>query len=117
MLAIALLLGSLAQAVPAVDPETFDLQCFIASSQLQQTAAGDVRATATAAAMFFLGRVDAKIPSAELEERLFREGMALQGRDLRPLWQGCGAFMQERGRAISEIGARITAREQARQAR
>jgi hypothetical protein len=118
MLAIALLLGSLAQAVPALDPEAFDLRCFIASSQLQLRATdAEMRANATAAGIFFLGRVDAKIPAAELEERLFRTGVALQGADLRPLWRSCGAFMQERGRVMSEIGARITARERARQSR
>lgn len=118
MLAVALLLGSLAQTVPALDPVTFDIRCFIAASQLQLRAAdANVRANATAAGIFFLGRVDARLPAAEIEERVFREGMALQGADLRPLLQSCGAFMQERGRVMSEIGTRITAREQAQQTR
>jgi hypothetical protein len=117
MLAFALLLASLPQAPPAADPETFDLRCFIAVSQFHQRTEGDVRAGAMAASIFYLARVDARIPPAELEGRLVREVLAIQGTDLRSLVQSCGTFMHERGRALTEIAERIAAREQAQQIR
>jgi len=107
-----LLSAALAQAEPRVDPITFDLRCLLLSAGLRESDNAEARSSGEKAALFFFGRVDSRVPQAQLEARLVREAQALQGLDRGAALRACGTFMQERGQLLSEIGGRLEARGQ-----
>ena len=112
MILAALLVATLAQAEPSPDPLTFDLRCLIVSASLRESQEANVRAAAAGATLFFFGRVDARLPEAELEQRLTAETAAVLAGDRGQMMRACGAFMQARGQAMMAIGQRMTARAQ-----
>jgi hypothetical protein len=110
MVLAALLLSAL-QPGTQPDPLTFDLHCMIAASSMRESQDPSARANGTAAALFFFGRVDARLSEAELERRLVAESAAILAEDRGQLMRACGAFMSARGQALIGIGQRISARE------
>ena len=112
MILAALLLSTLAQAEPQPDPLTFDLRCMIVAGSLRESPDANLRAAAAGASLFFFGRVDARLPEAELEQRLTAEAAAVLAGDRGQMMRACGAFMQARGQAMMAIGQRMTARAQ-----
>ena len=111
---LALALPLLAAAAPAAqDPVAFDIQCVIATETAMEGAKPEMKGMLMSAMTYFTGRVDAEIPSGELENRLVAQGKALQGHQIGPLLQQCGEFMTTRGKAWDDIGTRLQAREKA----
>jgi hypothetical protein len=110
MILAALLLSTLAQAEPPPDPLTFDLRCMVVASILRESQEPGVRAAGTGAALFFFGRVDARLSDAELERRLAAEAATIRPEDHGQMMRACGAFMQARGQALIAVGQRIAAR-------
>jgi hypothetical protein len=107
--------ASAAPAPPARDQLGFDIQCMLASQSASEKVDGAMRAAAQLATMFYFGRVDSVLSGAALEQRVEAEAKGLEGRPLGPLLQQCGDFMQVRGKALEDLGAKLDAREQARQ--
>jgi hypothetical protein len=108
-----LALAALAQPqTPSVDPRAFDLRCLIRASQLRERTEGEMQVNAQMMAIFYFGRVDARIPEDEIEARLLREAIALEERDEGTDLTACGTFMAERGRLLSDIGEGLEAQGQ-----
>ena len=59
--------------------------------------------------MFFFGRVDSVLSGQALEKRLAAEGEALEDSPMGPLLQRCAQFMEVRGKAMQDLGARLEA--------
>lgn len=112
MLAAALLLSALAQADRTADTTRFDLRCMVVTAMMRDHPDAQIRAAAASASIFFFARLDARIGERELEARLVEEAAAVDGMDRQDLARACGAFMTERGQALTAIGDRITARTQ-----
>ena len=109
----ALLLGASTPSAAAQDSESFDLRCLILTAQLRQSEDATVRQAGEGASYFFFGRVDARVPESELEDRMWQESQAMLHEDLQAILQACGNLMQERGRMLIDVGNRIQARERA----
>lgn len=112
MMLAALFLSAQAPSGPPTDPLAFDLHCMIATASLRDSPDPTIRANGTAAALFFFGRVDARLSEAELERRIVAETPPVQHEDRVQLMHACGQFMSERGQVLVGIGQRISAREQ-----
>ena len=117
MAALALPLAVSASAAIPTDPLSFDVQCLLATGYLAQNAPEEHRRTALAASTYYLGRLDGRGPSLDLEARFVAEAAAMRGQDVRELVRACGALMVERGAAVRAMSQRIRAREQAAPAR
>lgn len=107
-----LLSAAVAQAEPRVDPVTFDLRCLIVAAQLRENPDPEIARNGEMAGLFFFGRVDARVPEAQLEARLMREVEALQRLNAQTMLRDCGEFMSARGQLLVEIGGRLEARGQ-----
>lgn len=115
MLAAAQLAPATAPMAPSADTLGFDIRCMVVTQVAADQAEGELKSMVQLATMYYFGRVDAQLSAAELERRLDAEAKALEGQPLGPVLERCGAFMETRGEALQEIGARLENREQARQ--
>lgn len=104
---------SLLAAAAAADQDraAFDIQCVIATQAAMINAKPEMKLMLMSAMTYFTGRVDAEIPEAELENRLIAQSKTLEGTQVGPLLQQCGAFMKTRGEAWTDIGRRLQSRE------
>lgn len=108
MLLAALLIA--AQALPDAPPApdtAFDIRCLLAGGLLIGAEDEEVRAAAPLFTMFYLGRVDARIPDHELESNLRREIAALDEEQLDSLLVACGEYMETRGNRLQDMGGRL----------
>ena len=87
-----------------------DVRCFAAMGMLVQHEDETVRNAALMAAQYYLGRIDGRAPSADLEDLLAREAPSLAGQDNAALMRACGALLQTRGAAVVAVGNKLKAR-------
>ena len=59
--------------------------------------------------MYYMGRLDARVPQADLKGLLFKVGTELKPDEIGPILRRCGALLQERGAAYQEIGRAMIA--------
>ena len=106
--AIPFLLG----AAPGMDIETKnDLRCLIAVSSLAQSDDKTVAMAGLIGAQYFLGRIDGRVPTLDLERALGDEVSTLRNLEVPALLQSCGKQIEQRGRSLKEIGERIEKKE------
>jgi|GEM_PF-6206030 len=108
-IAAAGLLLLVAAAEPPVPRSTeADARCLVATSAAVQHASdAQVRRASMAGMLFFLGRLEARLPAAEVE-RLFSEQAAARRRlDLAAELKACRGYLTERGRALEAMGDRL----------
>lgn len=105
----------LAAAVAQPGSTTFDVRCMLAAQVAVEQVEADQQANLQLAVMFYFGRADSALSEQALEETVGQESVALEGQDLGPILTECGGFMEQRGDAMMEIGARLETRESARQ--
>ena len=105
---------SLLTAAAAADQDraAFDIQCVIAVQSAMINAKPEMKLMLMSAMTYFTGRVDAEISEGELENRLVAQSKALQGTQVGPLLQQCGAFMKARGKVWTDIGERLQSQEE-----
>ena len=108
-LAAALLLALQGSGAPGT--LTFDVRCMIALGQLGASGDQQVRTAASTASQFFFGRIDARVPDAELEAVLVRETRDMAEAPGAELLAACGAYMAGRGERLAEAGRRMEQRE------
>jgi hypothetical protein len=109
-----LILGlSLLAAASAADQDrvSFDIQCVIATQTAMANAKPEMKLMLMSAMTYFTGRVDAEIAAGELENRLVAQSKTLEGTQVGPLLQQCGAFMKARGKVWTDMGERLQSRE------
>jgi hypothetical protein len=111
--AIALLLMAAAASAVKQDQLGFDIRCMVASQLATEQVEDAAKEAFQLASMFFFGRVDSVLSGPELEKRLATEGQAIEGTQMGPILQRCAKFMEVRGRAMQEVGARLAAAEKA----
>ena len=107
-LTAALLLALQGGAAPGT--LTFDVRCMIALGQLGASGDQQVRAAASTASQFYFGRIDARVPDAELEAVLVRETRDMTEAPSAQLLEACGAYMAGRGERLAEAGRRMEQR-------
>ncbi|CAA9494907.1 MAG: hypothetical protein AVDCRST_MAG09-345 [uncultured Sphingomonas sp.] len=108
---LAMLLAPTAATAATPDRSAFDLQCALALQEAHGKVTEAEKGEIQAAMTFFFGRVDAQVPSSELETRVVAASAALQGKALGPMLEQCGGYMIERGKAWKDLGERMLAKE------
>ncbi|HWT13044.1 MAG TPA: hypothetical protein VN231_09860 [Allosphingosinicella sp.] len=101
--AAAPLAAASAQAPTA--PAELDMRCFQLMAELAEDEDPRIRATGRIAAQYFLGRIDAAAPGAEIDPA---SGVAA-GDEREALLRRCGDAMQAGGRDFRTIGEALAA--------
>ncbi|HEY0011804.1 MAG TPA: hypothetical protein VGB79_03010 [Allosphingosinicella sp.] len=107
----------LAVPAPAQAPAgslSFDVQCMLLLGALAQNGPEDARTAMQAGSFYYLGRIDGRTPAVDLERAFTVEADVLERADTDRIVRSCGAFMEQRGQAVQDIGANIMAREERR---
>ena len=112
MIRLALLAAAVPLLAGAADtgPETLaDAQCMTALALVASDKESGEAATAQVAMMYYMGRLDVRVPQAELRALLFKVAADLKPDGVGPTLRRCGALLQQRGAAYQEIGQAMVA--------
>jgi hypothetical protein len=98
-------MSALLTATPAMaDPTADDLNCFVVSLQAMQSQDVTVRASGWAGQLYFLGKLNGRTPTLDLENRVLAEVPKMIGATLQAETKRCGAEMTARGRFEAAMG-------------
>lgn len=98
-------------AAPAMDSETKkDVRCFLSLSALAGSADKEDVTSIAIVAQYFLGRIDARAPTLDLEEAMATEARNITSEEISALGQSCSSAAAKRGKEIQEIGTRLQKR-------
>jgi hypothetical protein len=92
----------------AQDAVAPDLRCLIVALELSGSSDPQVRASAEAAGMYFLGRVDGRAQTIDLPARAVEELRRMKPEDLNPEFMRCSAVLGAREAAIMEMSQRLS---------
>lgn len=109
---LAIILTVSVHAAPAhsLSPDsTEDIRCFVAAINLLQTTQDSAaRNAAFSSALYYLGRLDGRIPTLDLERLIVAESQKMTQSDLRSELQRCGKELSARGAVVTAIGQKLT---------
>ena len=101
----------LAASAPATDSETVnDVRCFLAMSSIVGSEDKTAGMAAMIGAQYFLGRIDGRSPTLDLEAAFTAETSRLTEPVVKSLLVSCGELMKSRGQAVQMIGKRMEAK-------
>jgi hypothetical protein len=98
-----------AGAQAADEGVTSDLRCMAVGLAMSGNANPQIKNAGSLASLYYLGRLDARTPSIDLEAGLKQELMRMSPQDLQAEAVRCGQQLQARGKAVTEIGQRLQA--------
>ena len=85
-----------------------DVRCLILGTLFQNTAKEPAaKQAAGAVALYYLGRVGARVPIGDLKNRYRAQATALRADRTGPLMNACVRAMQEKGRAVDAVRVEI----------
>lgn len=96
-----------ARAHPLNAKTIADVQCLIVGTRPATSSDQRVRLSGEMIAAYFLGRVDSRSSSADLEALLRREATKMTASEFRNAAQRCGTEFAARGAEITRIGKRL----------
>lgn len=95
----------------AQDAETIaDVRCVIVGALLVQKDATQ-RSTGMMLSMYYIGRLDGRLPKLDLEELLIKEGNRMTASDIGSEAKRCGASLADKGQELTRIGKDIVEKE------
>jgi len=108
-------LGSPAQAAPdaSSSENTADVRCVIVALSLASSTDPQTKAIATAAGLYFVGRLRGRAPDLDMEAAIVKQASAFTGNDLRVERQRCGGELVAEGGRLKVIGDDLAARAKA----
>jgi hypothetical protein len=107
LLCLALASGSSAKADTA-DAETLaDARCVLVAMNMVATQAPQQRTAGMMVAMYYLGRLDAHAPRADIERLIKAEVWKITQEELKSDAVRCGRALQRKGHELQEIGAAL----------
>ena len=103
---LALLLAPISIAAsPAIDAETTkDVRCLVAVASLANSEDESAKMAAIVGSQYFLGRIDGRQPTLDLETAIRTEAARLDEAAIKGLLLSCGGLMKSRGAALQSIG-------------
>jgi len=111
VLVVALTLSS--SEVRAQDEETIaDVRCVIVGMKFVGMADPNQRSAGTMLSMYYIGRLDGRVPKLDLEELLVKEASTMTTSDYGSEAKRCGASLTAKGQEITRIGKDIVERGQ-----
>jgi hypothetical protein len=109
-----LLLGALtlsAAQARAQDAETTaDVRCVIVGIRLYQQPGTSEQSAGAMLSMYYLGRLDGRVPKLDLEEALIKEAGIMADSDYGAEAKRCGASLTDKGQEMVRIGKDIVER-------
>jgi hypothetical protein len=106
------ILSLLSTEARAQDVETIaDVRCVIVGVLLVQKADPAQRTAGSMLSMYYIGRLDGRVPKLDLEELILKEGGTMTNADFGAEAKRCGETLAARGQEITRIGQDIVARE------
>lgn len=81
-----------------------DVQCLVVGARLASSPDQQQKLTGSMLAIYFLGRIDGRSPTVDLQELLKREAKKLTGSEFGSAASRCGAELSARGAEINRIG-------------
>lgn len=109
-----------AQVAPLSGADKEDIQCFaLVAYMAGQTVEGSTEQTSLASGMmYFLGRLEGRAPGTDwlrvLADYILENDDARLAAELEGQRERCGGILQNRGQALMEWGARVSAAAEAR---
>lgn len=88
----------------SVSSTSADIQCLIVGARLAASSDQRQRLAGTMLSIYFLGRVDGRSPSADLQKLLKREIKKMTASEFRSAGSRCGMEFSRRGAEITRIG-------------
>src|SRR5690348_7528152 len=105
------ILSLLSTEARAQDAETIaDVRCVIVGVLLVQKADPTQRSAGSMLSMYYIGRLDGRVPKLDLEELIIKEGSTMTNSDFSAEAKRCGATLSARGQEITQIGKDIVER-------
>jgi hypothetical protein len=104
-------------AVPLDAATTNDLRCAIVYMQMISSQDTKINTAGYIGLMYWMGRLDGRAPNLDLENRIMAELPEMTPDVIRAEAQRCGAEMQVRGKALTEIGNDLVQRGEKRNSR
>ena len=101
----------IASAAGAQTPDADDAACIVALAVLGETADKDMAQAASSGTLYYMGRLDGRSADRDLTELLAAAATALEGKELKPVLERCGALLSARGAAMSAAGDAMKKRE------
>lgn len=106
---IAILFGSLTlatavRAAPDDDANAADVRCVMVSFGLMQSPDPQIRALATGAGLYFVGRIRGRSPDLDLEAAVVQQLGALTPEDMRDELQRCRGVLQDEAGKLKVVG-------------
>jgi hypothetical protein len=86
-----------------------DFRCMVAAIALYQSTNPQVKDAGMMASLYYLGRLDGRTPNVDLEAGLKQQFERMSAQELQAEAVRCGGALQARGKAVTEIGARLKA--------
>ncbi|PLR22337.1 hypothetical protein SGCZBJ_18515 [Caulobacter zeae] len=110
----ALSIASSAQAqAPAASSPSEDLRCFVVTSLLAASDDESAKQIGQMGALYFMGRIDAKLSDKKIEDQMVALSAGLTEADTRAMLVRCGGELEKRGATMQEISKRVQVREEA----
>jgi hypothetical protein len=108
MLLASISLATAARAAPdgsANDQNDADVRCVVIAFGLVQSPDPQVKALATGASLYFVGRLRGRAPDLDLEAAIVKQVGAMTPEDMRDELQRCSGVLQVEGGKLQVIGA------------
>ena len=99
---------ALPQTVFAQEAVGADLRCLIVAMELSGSSDEQVKTSAEAAGIYFLGRLDGRAPALDLPARAVEELRRMKPEDITPEFARCSALLGAREAAVTEMSRRLS---------
>jgi len=107
-----LCLASAARAAPDVganDDTSADVRCVVVAFGLVQSPDPQIKALATGASLYFVGRIRGRSPGLDLEAAIVKQVGAMAPEDMRDELQRCSSELKVEGGKLQVMGADLKA--------
>lgn len=92
----------------AADRQTIaDVQCIVVAMKMDAASGSAQQVTATMITLYYLGRLDERVPGTDIEGLIVKEAAKMSPADLRSEAARCGRALTEKGLEIQRIGSRL----------
>jgi hypothetical protein len=106
--AVGIVIG-LCQVVFASDRQApTDVRCVVVGLRMVEMTAPQARAAGMMLSVYYLGRLDSRVPDAEVEGLIEKEAREMTEAQFRANAVRCGKALTLKGREIQKIGADLT---------
>ena len=96
----------------AESDDVADVQCMVVAFKLMSSGKPDLRSAGLLSAVYYIGRLDARSPNADIETLVVRQAATMTDAEFSAEAKRCGSALSQKGQEITRIGQAIIARAQ-----